>query len=190
MRLRSALRTMCSNRAGREPSLTTSLPSASVSFLGQPAAMRCASNGSMRDKSSDLVRPRVSSGCRGDLTTPGGLPLDQICTTQGIIPQSLCMDWKCLPAVMAVATQRCNISALAEVVDGMKGLYLNRICHMTAVVGRTITKQVNLCHLGSPIYPAANGAHSSSCMGLVHYLCHVAVLIFNSNPVNQVALSC
>jgi len=42
----------------------------------------------MRDKSSDLVRPRVSSGWRGDLTTPGGLPLDQICTTQGVIPQS------------------------------------------------------------------------------------------------------
>ncbi len=90
MRLRSALLTMCSNRAGRDPSLTTSLPSASVSFLGQPAAMRCASKGSMRDKSSDLVRPRVSSGCRGDLTTPGGLPLDQICITQGVIPHSLC----------------------------------------------------------------------------------------------------
>ena len=82
------------------------------------------------------------------------------------------LEGLCLLAVMAVARQRCNLSALAELVVWGDSLYLNRIYCITADDGRTIAKQVNLCHLPLPkrgsIYPAANGAHSSLCVGLVH----------------------
>lgn len=37
---------------------------------GQPAAMRWASKGSMRDRSPDRVSPAVSSGCSDERTTP------------------------------------------------------------------------------------------------------------------------
>ena len=100
------------------------------------------------------------------------------------------LEGVCLLAVMAVARQRGHLSALAELVVWGDSLYLNRICCITADDGRTIAKQVNMRHLGTSIYPAAKGAHSSSCVGLVHFLCHGTVLIFNSNPVNQVVLSC
>ncbi len=61
---------------------------------------------------------------------------------------------------------------------------------MAAIVGKAITEQVNLCHFGKFYVSSSNGAHSSLCIGLVHCLCHVTVLIFSSNPVDQVVLSC
>ena len=87
------------------------------------------------------------------------------------------LEGVCLPAVMAVARQRCHLSALAELVVWGDSLYLNRIYCITADDGRTIAKQVNLCHLPLPkkgsIYPAANGAHSSLCVALVHLERHM-----------------
>jgi hypothetical protein len=38
--------------------------------LGQPAASKCASKGSIRDRSPERVSPAVSSGCNDDLMTP------------------------------------------------------------------------------------------------------------------------
>ena len=42
----------------------------------------------MRDRSPEREMPRVSSGCRGDLTIPGGLPARNTCS-QHILKSAL-----------------------------------------------------------------------------------------------------
>mmetsp|Transcript_20588 Transcript_20588/g.61993 ORF Transcript_20588/g.61993 Transcript_20588/m.61993 type:complete len:254 (+) Transcript_20588:1725-2486(+) len=70
MRFFSARRTRNSRRAVFP--LEVSTPSLSLSARRwEPAAMRWASKGSMREMSPERASPRVSSGCRGDLMTPG-----------------------------------------------------------------------------------------------------------------------
>ena len=46
------------------------MSSPSALSLGHPAASRCASKGSILERSPERVSPAVSSGCRDDLMTP------------------------------------------------------------------------------------------------------------------------
>ena len=53
--------------------------------LGHPAASRCASKGSILERSPERVSPAVSSGCRDDLMTPLLADRASICMQDSLV---------------------------------------------------------------------------------------------------------
>ncbi len=80
-----AQRSLATKQVDREPAPGTGARARappSEAARGQPAASRCASAGSMRERSPLRVSPAVSSGCSAERTRPGRRRLASTCTRQ------------------------------------------------------------------------------------------------------------